>query len=130
MTVGNAATHRLGELQLQILKVLWDRGEATVAQVHADLGGAKAFAPTTIATMLRKMERRQLVKHREEGRTFIYHALVASAAVTSSMLDHLVDRLFEGSLTRAVSHLLRQREVSRQELDELEKLIAERRKKR
>ena len=121
--------HRLGDLQLRIMKVLWDREEATVSQVLDSLTNAPDLAYTTIATMLCKMEGRGLVAHRVEGRSFIYRAKLAEAVVSRSMADHLVDRLFEGSLTQAVSHLLSTREVSRDELTKLERLISERKKK-
>ena len=113
---------------MRIMQALWERRQATVAEVleavslHADL------AYTTVATMLRKMEARGLVAHRAEGRSFIYTPKVASAEVSRGMADHLVDRLFEGSLLEAVSHLLTTREVSREELHQLGKLIAERKK--
>lgn len=119
--------HRLGDLQLKIMKVLWERTEATVSEVHKALNDSLAY--TTIATMLRKMEDRQLVKHRVEERRFLYSPLVKEEAITRDMSEHLVERLFEGSLTDMVSHLLNTHEVSRDELDRLEKLIAERRKK-
>lgn len=122
-------THRLGDLQLKILQVLWERREATVADVHQALSAEADFAYTTVATMLRKMEGRGLVKHRAEGRSFVYRASVAAGEVTRSMADHLVDRLFEGSLAEAVNHLLSTREVSREELAQLERLIAERKRK-
>ncbi len=120
--------HRLGELQLQLLKVLWDRQEATVADVHLALASQRPLAYTTVATMLRKMEARGLVRHRVDGRSFIYRAAVPAEAVTRGLADHLLDRLFEGSLSGLVGHLLSSREVSRDELSRLEKLIAERRK--
>jgi BlaI family penicillinase repressor len=118
---------RLGDLQLKIMKVLWDRGEANVAEVQSALADEPAY--TTVATMLRKMEARGLVRHRSEGRRFIYRAAVSAEEVTRSMADDLVERVFEGSLASAVSHLLRTREVSREELRELERLIAERKKR-
>ena len=68
-------------------------------------------------------EARALVEHREEGRAFLYRAQVAAEDVNRSVGSHLVERLFEGSLADAVSHLLTSREVSRAELDQLEKLI-------
>jgi BlaI family penicillinase repressor len=120
--------YRLGDLQLKIMKVLWERREATVAEVHEALSTETELAYTTMATMLRKMESRGLLKHRCEGRSFVYRAVVAASAVTRSMADHFVDRLFEGSLTDVVSHLLTTREVSRDELTQLEQLIAERKK--
>src|SRR2546423_2811132 len=122
-------THRLGDIQLRIMKVLWEKQEATVSAVIAALPSAPELAYTTVATMLRKMEARGLLAHRVEGRSFIYRPKVAAEEVSRSMADHLVERLFEGSLTEAVSHLLRTREVSREELAQLERLIAERKKK-
>jgi len=121
--------HRLGDLQLLIMKVLWERREATVAEALEALGPHTDLAYTTVATMLRKMEARGLVTHRAGGRSFIYRAQVAAADVSRSMADHLVDGLFEGSLTEVVNHLLTTREVSRKELNELERLIVERKKK-
>jgi BlaI family penicillinase repressor len=125
--MSNERTGRLGDLQLKIMKVLWRSGAASVAEVHQRLSG-ECLAYTTVATMLRKMEERDLVRHRAEGRRFIYEAVVSAAAVSRSATDDLVDRLFEGSLADAVSHLLQSREVSVQELAELERLIRERRK--
>jgi BlaI family penicillinase repressor len=124
-----AKTHRLGDLQLRIMRILWNSTEATVADVHSELGGISKFAYTTIATMLRKMEARGLVAHREEGRSFIYKAKVAEEAISRSMADDLLEKLFGGSVTQAVNHLLSSREVSKEELRELERLIAQRKRK-
>ncbi len=120
-----SSTHRLGDLQLRILQSLWVRPDASVADVHSELKPERDLAYTTIATMLRKMEARGLVTHREEGRSFLYRAKVAADEVSRSVGNHLVEKLFEGSLAGAVQHLLTTREVSRAELDELEKLIKE-----
>ena len=121
-------TYRLGNLQLKILKFLWDREAASVADVYDAVGQRAGLAYTTMATMLRKMEARGLVKHRSEGRRFIYQAAVKPDAVSRSMADDLLERLFEGSLADMLSHLLAHREVSRDELAKLERLIAERKK--
>jgi len=119
--------HRLGDLQLRILQTLWEREEASVAAVHAALTKER-LAHTTIATMLRKMEARGLVAHRAEGRTFLYRAAVAAEHVNQGMADHVLDRLFEGRLADMVSHLLDTREVSKDELAELQRLVAKRRR--
>lgn len=122
------ATHRLGDLQLKILQALWTRNEATVASVHDALGGSDRYAYTTVATMLRKMEARGLVRHRTEGRSFIYEPSVAETDVSTGMMDHVIDSIFEGSLAEAVNHLLNNRDVSREELRQLEQLISDRKK--
>jgi len=110
------------------MKVLWSSGEATVADVHQALADENDLAYTTVATMLRKMEARGLVRHRLDARSFVYRAAVAEEAVSRGMADHLLERLFEGSLADMVRHLLSTREVSRKEMAALEKLIAERKK--
>jgi BlaI family penicillinase repressor len=120
--------HRLGELQLKIMKVLWARREASVADIQAALPGGAELAYTTVATMLRKMEARRLVSHRVEGRTFIYAPAVDEAQVSRGIAEHVLDRLFGGSVEALVSHLLTTREVGRDELARLERLIAKRRK--
>ena len=117
----------VGSLQLQILKVLWDRGPSAVADVHGALAGDLAY--TTVATMLRKMEARGLVRHREEGRKFVYEAAVRQAEVITSLVGEVLDRAFEGRMADMVQHLITTREVSAGELDELARLIAARRRK-
>src|SRR3989442_6225010 len=114
-------THRLGDLQLRIMQVLWERGDATVADVHAVVAGEPALAYTTVATMLRKMEGRGLVKHRSEGRSFLYRAAVPPEDVSRSMAGDLLENLFAGSLADMMSHLLTTRDVSREELTRLER---------
>ncbi len=116
---------RLGDLQLNILRVLWQRGECGVTEVHRALGPS-SYAYTTVATMLRKMETRKLVAHRLDGRRFVYFPLVKEDAVARSAAAEFVDRIFKGSLTAAVCQLLDSRDVSREELEALERLIAER----
>jgi len=119
---------RLGDLQLRIMRVLWDLDAATVSEVQRQLGRPQ-LAYTTVATMLRKLEERGLVDHSEEGRKFLYRARVSMPEVTRSMTGDLVDRLFDGSLTDAVSHLLDSRGVSADELDRLERMIQQRKAK-
>jgi predicted transcriptional regulator len=128
--MSKAKIHRLGDLQLRILQALWEKDEATVTDVHQALAAERTLAYTTVATMLRKMEARGLVSHKSEGRTFVYRAKVEADEVSRGMADHLLERLFEGSLSDMVSHLLHSREVSREELSKLEQLIAERKRNR
>ena len=128
--MSQSSSHRLGALQLRIMKVLWGRSEATVAQVLEALRPEGDLAYTTVATMLRKMEAKGLVGHRIFNRTFIYRSAVAEEDVTQSMSQDLLDRLFEGSLSDMVNHLLRSRDVSESELDALEEMIRKRRETR
>ena len=119
----------MGNLQLQLLKILWAAGCATVADVHAALPAGADLAYTTVATMLRKMEARGLVRHQRDGRKFVYEAAVREREVTADLAGDVLDRAFEGRLADMVQHLLTTRDVSAGELDELARLIAARRRK-
>jgi BlaI family transcriptional regulator, penicillinase repressor len=123
-------TSSLGELQLAILRVLWSCGEATASDVHAALHAERGLAPTTIATMLKKMENRGLVSHREDGRRFIYRPAVTEEAVTRSMVSDLTDRLFGGKASELMGHLLAEHDIDRAELAELNRLIAQAERRR
>ncbi|MDA7510185.1 BlaI/MecI/CopY family transcriptional regulator [bacterium] len=125
MKPDQSGPRKLGDLQLKIMKILWTRKRATVGDVLNDLEGAKPLAYTTVATMLRKMEARGLVRHFNEGRTFIYEAAFEEASVSRSLADDLVERLFEGRLSSLVSHFLSTRDVSEEELERLESLVRE-----
>jgi BlaI family transcriptional regulator, penicillinase repressor len=114
---------QLGKLQLEIMRVVWSVGEATVTDVHKTLEPTHGLAPTTIATMLKKMEAKGVVAHRSEGRRFVYRPTVTEEAVTRSMVADLTDRLFGGDPAALAAHLLEDHEVDGANLEELRRLI-------
>ena len=118
---------QLGDLQLRIMRVLWRMRTATVAEVHGELTGDLAY--TTVATMLRKMEERGLVDHEERGRKFVYRSLISEDEVSTTLANDLVDHVFDGSVTATVHQLLRGRDVDGSELDEIQRLIDEHRRR-
>lgn len=120
---------QLASLQLAIMRVLWERGEASVADVRETLEAeGRELAYTTVATMLAKMEKKGQVAHRAEGKAFIYRPALGQEQVSRSMVNDLAERLFGGDVTAMVSHLLDGCELSREELTRLKDLI--RRKER
>jgi BlaI family penicillinase repressor len=118
----------LSDLQLAIMRVLWNRREASAAEVQAALDD-RNLAITTVSTMLTRLEKRAIVKHRAEGRLFIYRAAVSEPVVRRSMLGSLVTSLFSGDPTAVVSQLLAEHDVSPGDLDKMRKLIDESRKR-
>jgi predicted transcriptional regulator len=118
----------LGDLQLAILRTLWDLGEAPVSAVHEALAD-RQLALTTIATMLRKMEEKGLVGHTELGRQFVYRAKVAPEQVQKNLVGDLVTKLFDGDPLALVNHLVRAGEIELGELDDLRRQVADAEKK-
>lgn len=105
-------THQLTALQLSILRVLWEKGEATVTDVWEALHAERGLAQTTLATMLSRLEQKGVVTHRTQLRQFVYRALVSEPEVRHSMVSELTSRLFEGNVPALVSHLLNAQDVS------------------
>jgi predicted transcriptional regulator len=94
-----------------------------VAEVHEALYDERGLAPTTIATMLRKMEDKGVVAHRVEGRQFVYRPVVTEDAVRSSMVGELLERLFAGDPAALVSHLVADLEINGDEIERLRTLL-------
>ena len=115
--------HRLGDLQFAIMKILWERGQGTVNDVHQALLTERGLAPTTIATMLKKMEEKGVVTHDVAGRQFVYRPSVQEEDVTRTMVGELVDRLYGGDALAMVSHLLTERDFDEKELAQLKDMI-------
>src|SRR5437016_9719487 len=90
--------HQLTELQLAILRVIWDRSEATVQDVWEALHAERGLAQTTVATMLSRLERRGVVTRRAQSRQYHYRAAVTEREVQHSMVGGLTERLFHGDV--------------------------------
>lgn len=107
--------------ELELLKVLWEYGAKSVAEVHKLLRPAdgSALAANTVQTLLRIMEGKGLVSHTLVGRTFIYQPLFSREESAARFLD----RVFDGAASQLVLSLLRAEKIPPSELDEMRELI-------
>jgi predicted transcriptional regulator len=112
------------ERELDILKVLWEIGSGSVREVRERLCPSGELAFNTVQTLLRIMEDKGLVSHRAVGRTFIYAPAYSREQVSSRFLT----KVFDGALDQLVLSMLRAKDVSANELRELEQLIAQARR--
>jgi BlaI family transcriptional regulator, penicillinase repressor len=113
--------------ELEILKLLWEHGPSSVREVHRRLSRGGELAYNTVQTLLRIMEEKKgLVEHHVEGRTFIYTARYDRDESTARFLD----RVFDGAASQLVMSLLRDERLSPDELDRMQALIAEARRKK
>ena len=115
--------HRLADLQMAIMQVLWNKSEATVAQVREALLPDRELAYTTVGTMLSKMEANGQVTHRSDGRVNIYKPAIKLDHVKRRMLTDLTERLFAGDVGDLVCCLLDGVDVSPDDLAEIKRLI-------
>jgi len=113
----------LTELQIAILRLLWEQGELTVAQIWEQLYAERKLAQTTIATIVARLQRRRILARRTKDRQFVYRALVTEADVQHSMVSELTERLFAGDVTALVSHLLSARDMAPGDVARLRKML-------
>src|SRR5439155_15281837 len=118
--------HQLTELQLAILRVIWDKGEATVQDIWEALHAERGLAQTTVATMLSRLERRGVVTRRAppHARQYHYRAAVTQEEVQPSMVGELTHRLYDGHVTALLQHLLSGPDVSPADPPNLREMIA------
>src|SRR5512138_1922416 len=113
------------ERELEILKVLWDRGEATVRDVYEELRQRLPIVQNTVQAFLRTMEDKGLVTHRLEGRTFIYQPTYQRQQTTQRLAEQLLTRAFDGAIDQLVQSVLSLRPPTQNELARLEELVAQ-----
>lgn len=105
------------------MHVVWELERATVRQVHDVLGERRTIAYTTVMTMMNILEEKEYLKRSKQGRAFVYEPTSPKEQVLSSMVDDFVSRVFEGSAQPLVLGLLRDRKLSKRELDEIGRMI-------
>ena len=115
--------------ELEILKVVWQRGEATVREVFRDLSAQRKIAYTTVLTMMGILEQKGHLKKTAGERAYIYRPTQPQQQVVGSMVNEFVNRVFNGSARPLLVHLVENPDVDPDELAEIEKLLKDRRKK-
>jgi predicted transcriptional regulator len=115
--------HQLTELQMAVMRVLWEKGEASVAEIWETLRPERGLAQTTVATLLTRLEKRGVVEHRSRARQYLYRATVTESEVRRVMVRELTERLFDGDVAALMSHLLTARAVSPGDLARVKKLV-------
>ena len=115
--------------ELEILDVLWERGEATVRELHEDLSATKPTAYTTVLKLLQIMDEKGLVERDKNAKAHVYRAKQPQDETQKSLVSDLLEKAFRGSALKLVQHVLETKPASAEELAEIRKLINEAEKK-
>ena len=113
----------LSDLQLDVMRVLW-RGETSVSDVAAELAVRRGLAHTTVATVLTRLAKRDLVAARRDGRQLVYRALEDETQVRRSMVGGLIQSLFRGDPQALLAHLVSEEDVAGGDLEKVQALLA------
>jgi BlaI family transcriptional regulator, penicillinase repressor len=111
--------------ELELMKIVWQKGRVTVRDVFETLLERRKIAYTTVMTMMRVLERKGYVTAKRANRAFVYRPARPERQVLRSMVREFVDRVFNGSAQPLLVHLMEDRRLSPKELEELERLIRE-----
>jgi len=114
----------LSDLQISVMRVLWQRGETSVSDVAAVLAEERGIKYTTVATLLMRLEKRGVVKKRRDGRQLAYRATVTEPHVRRSMVADLIGSLFGGDANQLVAHLVSESEIAPGDLERVRKRLA------
>jgi BlaI family penicillinase repressor len=119
----------LSPLELEVMTLVWDLGEATSAEIVEAFHARRPLAPTTIRTVLTKIEEKGYVDRvPTTERALRYRPSFPREAVATQSMRQLVGRLFGGSPTRAIAQLLADEDLDARELEEIQRLVSRRRK--
>ena len=119
-------TTKLGRVQLLIMQVLWDKQQATAREITDAISEREPIAHSTVQTLLRGLEEKKAVDHKAEGRTFVFFPVVEEQQFKDTATRDLVERVFGGDAARLMAHLLKDKKVSREEIDAIRELIDKR----
>jgi predicted transcriptional regulator len=116
---------KLTDAELEIMHVVWELDGGTVRQVHQILNQQRSLAYTTVMTMMNILEEKGHLTRRKEGRAYRYQPVRPKSQVISGMLDDFVGRVFEGSAAPLVVSLVKDKKISKKDLDEIARMIEE-----
>ncbi|MBI4752396.1 MAG: BlaI/MecI/CopY family transcriptional regulator [Acidobacteria bacterium] len=111
------------DAELQLLKILWERGPSTVREVHEALNQTKPTMYTTVLKTLQIMTEKRLVQRDEQQRAHVYRAAIERESTQRKIVSDLMERLFDGSARQLVLHALSTKSASAKELAEIRKLL-------
>jgi len=120
----------LGQLQRAAIEVVWKLGEASVHQVREQLCRHRKLAYTTVLSVMQKLEKAGWLRHRTEGKSYIYLPTLTREQAGASSVRKFMERMFDGDALLMFQHLMRESKLSDGELGELRKMIDEKRKER
>ncbi|MFT4113783.1 BlaI/MecI/CopY family transcriptional regulator [Silvibacterium sp.] len=113
----------LTEAELRLMKVLWDRGESAVSDLTSAVSGERPLAYTSVLTTVRILEEKGYVRHRQEGRAFLYSPCIDESEAGRTEVRHLLNRFFGNSRERLLLSLLGDEELAPEELHRLREAI-------
>lgn len=118
----------LGELEADIMSVVWKLGSASVKDVFEQLYPEKRLAYTTIMTVMSRLANKGVLKQDRSGTAYIYTPNISQEDMANKMISHVVDKVLGGNIIPAIVHLLHRSEVDASEIERIKQMIEDKNK--
>ena len=120
---------QISDAEFEVMDVIWKYAPISTNEITDRLTRTKDWSPKTIYTMLSRLEKKGVIVHEKESRVFVYTPCVRKEQYIEAESRTLADRFFDGAMNRMVVSFLDQKELSSEDLDELQRILDRKRKK-
>jgi len=122
------ALPRISDAEWEVMKILWEKSPATANEVVDRLQGANSWSPRTVKTLLNRLVAKKALGFEEDGRMYRYSPLVTESECARAESRSFLNRVYGGALTPLVAQFLQERDVSHEEIEELRRLLNQKRR--
>jgi predicted transcriptional regulator len=113
----------LTEVELQLMNAIWNLGTCTVKEVQTEIAKDRDLAYTSIATIMKILENKSILKSTKTDKAHVYHSLISKKSYEAQSLEHLAENLFHGDSSMMVMRLLNDSNLSKKDLEAIRKVL-------
>jgi BlaI family penicillinase repressor len=117
----------LTELENEVMQAVWEAGPCSVEAVHQNISRNRRLKETSTRTLLRRLEQKGYLRHKTEGRAYIYRAVEPARSLAARAVRQIIDRFCQGSVEELVTGMVESKVLSKSEMDRLEEFVSRRR---
>jgi BlaI family transcriptional regulator, penicillinase repressor len=117
----------LTELENEVMQAVWEAGPCSVEVVHQNISRNRRLKETSTRTLLRRLEQKGFLRHKTEGRAYIYRAVEPARSLAARAVRQIIDRFCQGSVEELVKGMVESKVLSKSEMDRLEEFVSRRR---
>jgi BlaI family penicillinase repressor len=117
----------LTELENEVMQAVWEAGPCSVEAVHQNISRNRRLKETSTRTLLRRLEQKGYLRHKTEGRAYIYRAVEPARSLAARAVRQIIDRFCQGSVEELVTGMVESKVLSKSEMNRLEEFVSRRR---
>lgn len=121
---------KISEAEWEIMKIIWRKAPVTSDEIIEDLSSKKDWTSKTVKSFLNRLLNKQVIGYEKSGRNYLYHPLLSEEECIDMESKSFLDRIYDGAVEMLFSHYLKNEKLSNQEIENLQKILLERKKEK